>query len=262
MRIRFVAPLLALALAACATTGPQGGESLVLLGPEQQTRIGEQTAAKIGEQFEELDDRVVQDYVDEIGRRLAQHSRRDDIEFRFTVLDTAMVNAFAVPGGWIYVTTGLLELVETEAQLAGVIAHEIGHVTGRHSVRQLQTSYGAAIATTMLLDDQTMQRLAGLGSQLFLLEHSRDHELTADEYGIKYTIAAGYDPRGIVQFFEKLMEAKGERPGGLLTWFQTHPTTEKRIEEVEELLRTEYQPDYSQLRSYEERYQEKVARLD
>lgn len=266
---RRVAPAVVLALAGaavlggCATTGPQGEQSLVLFSPEQEVQMGQQLSQQVDQEFEVLDDRAVQQYVDGLGQHLAQYSGRDEIDFKFEVLDDPMVNAFAAPGGWIYVTTGLMRLAETEAELAGVLAHEIGHISGRHTVRQLQTAYGLDILNQLLLGDAgTVAQLASqIGGSLYMLEHSRDAELESDEFAIKYMLAAGYDPRALATFFGRLLEAKEEEPSGLLTWFQTHPTTEKRIDEVNALLADRYQADYAQLAINRGRYREIKARL-
>ncbi len=235
--------------AGCVTTGPQGEQSLILIDTAQEVEIGRGVDQNIRQEFAVLQDEAIQRYVDEVGARLARHADRQDVEYTFTVLDDSMVNAFAAPGGWVYVTTGLMRTAETDAELAGVLGHEIGHVVGRHSIRQLQAAYGAGLAADILLGDrQTMKAIIGLATQVALLKNSREHELESDEFGIKYAIAAGYDPRGIVDFFEKLMaeQGSGGSSSGVAAWFSTHPTTRERIEKARQLLQ-EYHPDYSRL---------------
>ena len=147
------------------------------------------------------------DYVTGVGRKLAAHAEYPADRFRFTVLDTPIVNAFALPGGYIYVTRGLVALAGNEAELAGVLAHEIGHVTARHSAqrysRQMLTGLGAGVLGAVTRS-RAARDLANLGGTLYLRGYSRDQEFQADTLGIRYLTRAGYDPGAMASFLAKM----------------------------------------------------------
>jgi len=218
-------------LAGCATTGPHGEQSLVIIDTETEIQMGLETDAGIKQEYPVLDDPAVTAYVTGIGERVAAHSDRTDVHYWFTVLDSDVVNAFAAPGGYIYITTGLLALADDEAEVACVLAHETGHVVGRHSVRSIQNAMGISLAAELLLGEESeaWTQLAGLGAGLFMLRNSREHEFQADQFAVKYAVAAGYDPAGAVRFFEKLAALHGSGPGGFAGWLSTHPPTDERI---------------------------------
>jgi len=198
---------------------------------------GREADRQIEAQFGFYEDEELNAYVTGIGERMAALSERPDLPWTFRVLDSPVVNAFALPGGFVYVTRGLLAYAGSEAELAGVIGHEIGHVTGRHSRGRQRGSFlaGLAILAGALLSD-TVRDLVELGlpqlaAGLVLNKYSRDQELDADERGIRYATQAGYNPYGIGGFFETLqsLEAQSDRrrlPG----WISTHPQVDDRIE--------------------------------
>lgn len=225
-------------LAGCATTSPQGERSFVLISTEQEVAIGAGVDQNIRQEFALLEHATINSYIDGIGQRIAAHSDRRDIGYTFTVLDDELVNAFAAPGGYIYITTGLLQAAGSEAEVAAVLGHEIGHVVGRHSVRRLQTAYGVGLAADLVLgDSQTLQTIIGLATNVVLLKNGRDAEFEADEFGVKYSAAAGYDPRQMLTFFETLLAMQASpSPGGVAGWFSTHPATEDRIIRGQSLL--------------------------
>jgi predicted Zn-dependent protease len=222
------------ALCGCATTGPQGQQSFVLISTEQEVRIGAGVDQSIRQEFKVLADPKLDTYINQVGERVAVHADRKDVAYTFTVLNDDVVNAFAAPGGYIYITTGLLKAAHNEAEIAAVL----GHVVGRHSVRKLQTAYGVGLATDLILGDrQTLQAIIGIATQVVLLKNSRDDEFEADEFGIKYAVAAGYDPQAMLSFFQTLLQLQGSAsPSGLAGWFSTHPATEDRIQRGEDLL--------------------------
>ena len=189
-------------------------------------------------------DAALQEYVDGIGRSLASRSERSQLPWTFRILDSPVINAFALPGGFVYVTRGLLAYTNSEAELAGVLGHEIGHVTGRHSRGRSRVSTWLSIgllAGSLLSGAVCDIASTGLPQQvsgLFLLKYSRDQERDADERGIGYATAGGYDPRGIGGFFETLqsLEQQSDRkkvPG----WVSTHPQVDDRIERSEQWAR-------------------------
>ena len=256
--------LLLVALSGCAAVRQQLGRSLV--PPETEIELGRRLSRQIEAEQPVLRDREIQRYVAEIGRPLilASHRDRPRIRYRIRVLDDPrQVNAFALPGGFIYFYSGLLLFVENEAEMAGVLAHEIGHVVGRHSANQLATRFGlqllAAIAlgeNPALLAELTADFLEAGGMARF----SRDDERQADRYGVAYTIAAGYDPRGIITFFTKLREAEaGRRPGYFGKLMSTHPATAERIRDIERRITRAGDPGG---RLEAERFQRMRARLE
>lgn len=221
-------------IAGCATTGPQGEQSLILIDTATEMQMGAETDAGVRQEYPVADDPALAAYVSQVGARVAAHSDRTDVTYSFTVLESDVVNAFAAPGGYVYVTTGLLAVAEDESELACVLAHETGHVVGRHSVRMIQNAMGLSMAAELLLGDkgEAWGQLAGLGAGLFTMKNSREHEFQADQFAVKYALAAGYDPAGASRFFEKLIDLYGSGPSGVAGWLSTHPATEERIVRV------------------------------
>jgi len=232
---RTLALLLILAaslLCGCATTGPHGEKSLILIDGVTEARMGAETDKAVRRQYPASTDTTLIAYVDSVGRAVAAHSPRTGVPFRFTVLQSDVVNAFAAPGGYIYVTTGLLKTAEDESELAGVLAHEIGHVAARHAVRAMQNMLGAQIVTRLLLGDTEpglWHQVASTGASLFSLKNSRDHELEADQYGLRLAYEAGYDPEGLIRFLEHLRKLHGDGAHGVQGWLSTHPANDQRI---------------------------------
>ncbi len=167
-----------------------------------------------------------------------QHALRDrpGVRYRVKVLDDPeQVNAFAVPGGYLYVYSGLLLIAEDEAELAGVLAHEIGHIVGRHSINQLVSQLGMDILKDLAFGEDPHQ-IGQIASQLANARFSRDDELEADTFGVRYAIEAGYDPRGLLRFFEKLKKLEAHRRSDLEQLFASHPPTGERIRRIERLI--------------------------
>lgn len=235
---------LMLPLLAGCETAPATGKSIFTggLGPEEEQKLGLQEHPKILQEFggDYQEDPELSAYVTSIGNLLARTSELPNLNFTFTVLDTPIVNAFALPGGYIYLTRGLLALAENEAEVAGVLAHEIGHVTARHSAERYGNTVLAGAATTLLgvLVGGPAAQAAGGGAALALQSYSRDQEFEADTLGVRYLSRAGYDPQGMSSFLEKLqahgrLEAELRGQPGKADDFdimQTHPRTADRIE--------------------------------
>ena len=235
---------LALPLLAGCETAPATGKSIFTggLSPEEEQKLGLQEHPKILQEFggDYQEDPELTAYVTSIGNLLARTSELPNLNFTFTVLDTPIVNAFALPGGYIYITRGLMALAENEAEIAGVLAHEIGHVTARHSAERYGNTVLAGAATTLLgvLVGGPAAQVAGGGAALALQSYSRDQEFEADTLGVRYLSRAGYDPRGMSSFLEKLqahgrLEAELRGQPGKADEFdimQTHPRTADRIE--------------------------------
>jgi predicted Zn-dependent protease len=217
----------------CVTNPATGKKMFSLIGEESEANIGKEADPGIRAQYGVYGDEAVTSYVQDLGMTLARKSERPDLDWHFTVLDSPVVNAFALPGGYIYVTRGLLAHANSEAQLAGVIGHEIGHVTARHSARQMsqQQLLGVGIAVASIASENAaFADLANAGAGLFLLRHSRDHERQSDELGIRYMVRAKYDPRELPGFFDVLDRLQTRAGGGdLPNWLSTHPAPENRV---------------------------------
>jgi len=196
--------------------------------------------AQIAQQFEQtarlIEDPVVSEYVDRVGQNIVKHSDAK-VPFHIKVVDTDEVNAFAFPGGYFYVNKGLLLAADNEAEMAGVMAHEISHVCARHATKRLSKAQYIQFGTIPLLflgvggywGQMGIYNALGLGINLELLGITRDSEREADQLGIQYMWNTGYDPNSFVSFFEKLKAMEKEKPGRLAGWFRTHPYTDSRI---------------------------------
>ena len=201
----------------------------------EEVQLGKQFSREIEKEMKIYTDPVVTAYIDQLGQHLANHSQRQNITYHFKVVDTEVVNAFAVPGGYLYVNIGLIRAAENESELAGVIGHEIGHVVGKHGVKQLTRQLGlAAVAQLALGEDQSKleQMVAGLAANGVLTKYSRDAEREADIYAVQEMYDAGIDPEGMATFFEKLRKLQKSRPSKLQQLFATHPLTTERITAV------------------------------
>jgi len=197
----------ALLLAACANNPATGDRMFSLMSPQQEQSIGDQEHPKLVQEFGgELKNAEVTRYIDSIGQLLARTSELPDQKFTFTVLDSEIVNAFALPGGYIHLSRGLLALANSEAEIASVIAHEIGHVTARHSAQRYSQAMGANILSTVL-----GLGLGGVGQQIgqaassyYLAGYSQDQEFQADSLGVRYLRRAGYDVQAMADFLSSL----------------------------------------------------------
>ena len=228
-------------------------------GDLQFSGLSQQQAVKLGEEAEpqflqqnggEVPDAGVRAYVTSIGKKLAAKSEEPRLPWEFHVLDSAQINAFALPGGKVFMSRGLMQRMTNEAQLAGVLGHEIGHVTADHVGQRMARAQAAAVLGAGLgvvgeATDKDWLRIlgvgTGVGSGVYLLQFSRGNELQSDELGVRYMHRLGYNPWGQVQVMEILKEASGGGGGGLLQEFlATHPLPETRIEDLEELIKDKY----------------------
>jgi len=209
----------------------------VFIPPDQERQLGLQVGREIETKSKLLADPEVVAYVTNLGRRVAVSSPNPDKwQFTFKVIDDPKtVNAFAIPGGSIYVYTGLLKSARDEAEVAGVIGHEIAHVTSRHVARRMVETYGLqTIASVALGENPGMleQIVAGLLVQGTLLKNSRDDESEADHKGVAAVSRSGYDPRGLADFFQVLKASEGNVPS-ILSFLSDHPATEDRIQAIQ-----------------------------
>ena len=226
----------------CATNPVTGKRELNLVSTNQELAIGKEGYGAVLSEYGAYDDARLQAYVDSVGHALARVSHRPDLDWKFTVLDDPTVNAFAMPGGYIYITRGILAHLNSEAQLAGVLGHEIGHVTARHSAKQItqQQLAGIGLGVASILSP-TVQRFSGAaqqGLQLIFLKYSRDDETQADELGVEYATKAGWDPReipGTYAMLKRVSDKAGQKLPGFLS---THPDPGNREVRTGELART------------------------
>ena len=230
---------LALAPIGCAVNPATGHSQLMLISEEQEKAMGAEADAEMVATQGLYGDPEIQEYINALGQDLASQSERPDLEWHFRVLDDPIVNAFALPGGYVYITRGILSHLNTESELAAVLGHEIGHVVARHSANQMskQTLVGIGVMVgTILLDpeDRIYGVLAGIGSQLLMLQFSRDDEREADMLGLRYIDRLGYDPRPMSEVFETLGRvAQAQGGGDMPKWLSTHPAPEDRVERVQ-----------------------------
>ncbi|MFL6201322.1 MAG: M48 family metalloprotease [Thermoanaerobaculia bacterium] len=231
--------LLALTATSCSTNPATGKKQIAFIGEEQEIAMGREADQQIVQSLGLYDDKDVQAYVSRLGKELAASSERPNLPWTFRVVDDPVVNAFALPGGYVYVTRGLMTHLTSEAELASVIGHEIGHVTGRHSVEQMSKAQLAQIGLIagMVLKPELAQfgDLAQTGLGLLFLKYSRDDEREADDLGLRYMSRDKYDPREMVGVFEVLRRvSEAEGNGRIPGWMSTHPTPENRIGRISE----------------------------
>jgi predicted Zn-dependent protease len=215
-------------LVGCSTNPVTGKSEISLVSESQEIQMGQESDKAVQAEYGLYPNTVLAAYVDSIGQALARRSERPNLPWHFRVLDSPVVNAFALPGGYIYVTRGLLAVVNSEAQLAGVLGHEIGHVTARHSARQMTqvslAQLGLVVGSILSSDVARYSNVASQGLGLLFLKYSRDNETQADELGVRYATQANYDPREIPRTYLTL-KAVSERQGSgrLPTFLSTHP---------------------------------------
>ncbi|MCC6349864.1 MAG: M48 family metalloprotease [Candidatus Eisenbacteria bacterium] len=230
--------LLALA-AGCAINPATGRREFSLVSAEQEKQIGREGFPATIAEYGQYDDARLSAYVDSIGQRLAKVSELPDLDWHFTVLDDPVVNAFAMPGGYIYVTRGILAYLNSEAQLAGVLGHEIGHVTARHSARQITQQQLAGLGLGLAsVFSSSFRRYSGAAEQalgLLMLKYGRDDETQADALGIRYATAAGWDPRQIPGTYETLGRLADKGGGRLPFYLSTHPDPGDRQQRTAQL---------------------------
>jgi predicted Zn-dependent protease len=203
---------------------------------QQEIDMGTQYAQQINAQLPIINDPEANRYINVLGDSIAKLTSRTDIQdWHFFIVDSKEVNAFAVPGGFIYVNRGLIERTQRMDQLAGVLGHEIGHVVMRHSIKQMQQQQGANIGVTLaciltrICDNQAGQAAIQVGGTALFAKFSRSDEAEADAEGIKNTVRAGISPNGIPEMFEILIAERQSNPSAVEGWFSTHPMEEDRI---------------------------------
>ncbi len=230
-------------LASCATNPATGGKMLSLVSESQEIQMGQQFSEEVEASMPLVDDPELQAYVQGVGLALAAVSERPDLPWSFRIVDDPVVNAFALPGGPVYVTRGILAYFSSEAEMAAVLGHEIGHITARHSVEQISRAQlagiGLAVGSMLSRDVARYSGLASQGLQVLFLSFGRDDEHESDMLGVRYAGRLDYDVRQSVTMHEKL-DRIGElsNGGGIPSWLSTHPSSEDRIERLHALVDT------------------------
>ena len=233
---------LSLVAAACATNPATGQHEFSLMGEDKEIQLGQEQDGQVRKEMGVYGDNAVQQYVNDVGMKLAQVSERPNLPWHFTVVDVPAVNAFALPGGYIYITRGILPYLDDEAQLAGVMGHEIGHVTARHAARQYSKStaseLGLIVGSLFVPQAAPLASLGESGLGLLLLKNSRDDELEADSLGAKYLARGGWDPDAVPQMLTTLGRIEETSDSkGVPNWMQTHPIAEDRVQKVQAAVR-------------------------
>jgi predicted Zn-dependent protease len=209
------------------------------VGQDEEVQLGRRNAEQVDAQLPLLRDPVATNYVQELGLSIARTTQRADLDWRFRIIDSRQVNAFALPGGFIYVNRGLIERAEQLDELAGVLGHEIGHVVQRHSVRQMekQTKTGVAVELgcrlTNLCSSEVARAAIQVGGAALFARYSRQDEAEADSVALEFVIDAGIDPRGIPALFKQLIEERRRSPMRIEGFFASHPLEEDRVAATE-----------------------------
>ncbi len=248
MRFLIVTLILSSLLAGCAQNPVTGSNDFVMMSENQEIAIGRQSDEQVKKQYKVYGSKALQDYVNSVGQRIARQSHRPNLTYHFTVLDTPDINAFALPGGYVYITRGILAYLNSEAELAAVLGHEIGHVTARHGVRQQSaaqaTNIGLTIASIFVPEINTVggNNLTNLVSGALLSGYGRDHELEADKLGAEYLARTDYDPQAIITVIgvlknQELQDAilakqEGREPRRYHGVFATHPDNDTRLKQA------------------------------
>jgi predicted Zn-dependent protease len=205
------------------------------VSPERELSIGASEAAQVDSQMPLIRDTAVTNFVTRLGEQMAKRTSRADLNWRFSVVDAPDVNAFAIPGGYIYVDRGAIEQADRLDELAGIVGHEIGHVVQRHSVKQIEQAergtLGVVVFCTLTHSCRTIgSRLAiRIGADLKTARYSQRDEAQADSEGVVNTMRVGIDPEGLPAFFQKLFETRKTQPSLVESFFSTHPADESRV---------------------------------
>jgi len=225
----------------CSINPVTGKKELMLMSESQEIQLGKQNDQQVIQSYGLYKDPQLESYIESIGQKLAKLSDRPKLTFHFRLLDSPVVNAFAIPGGYIYITRGILAYLNNEAELAGVLGHEIGHVAARHSAKQYSKAQlaqlGFGLAYTFSQQFRKYAGLTNFGVNLLFLKFSRDYERQADQLGVKYSSEAGYNAQQMAEFFKTLDRMQPSGQGALPNWLATHPNPKERIQNVQKLAR-------------------------
>jgi len=234
LRLLLIASVLGLLCTGCSVNPVTGENQLILVSPEQEKQMGEEYSKQVEKELgQSVKDTQLQNYINSVGQKIARISHLPEVGFSYKAIDHNSVNAFALPGGYIYITTGLLKVLNTESQLAAILAHETAHVTARHIAQQMTRDYligiGFSVAGSQVSSGAI--RVADIVRQLESMSFSRSEEKQADEVGLDYLVKAGYTPYGMIEAMETLQRQSGSRT---IEFFSTHPNPENRIGYLQE----------------------------
>jgi predicted Zn-dependent protease len=226
---------------ACAMNPATGRRQFSLMSEAQEVAIGRDMDAEVRREMGLYADRDLEQYVSSIGQTLAQNSERGNLAWHFAVVDMPVINAFALPGGYIYLTRGILPFLDDEAQLAGVLGHEIGHVTARHAAQQYSRATGAQlgliVGSIFVPAARPFGDLAASGLGLLFLKYGRGDELEADALGVRYAARSGWNPEGVAGMLRTLDRIEAGSEGkGVPNWLSTHPAPADRVERVRDAI--------------------------
>src|SRR5919106_349414 len=239
MTNRIPAAILCLSLAGCATNPVSGKREISLMSEAEEIAYGRQADAEIRREMGVYNDPELQRYVADIGDRLARLSHRPNLPWAFTVVDHQAINAFALPGGYIYITRGILPYLDDEAELAGVLGHEIAHVTARHAAQQYTRATGGQVGLIALGIFVPAARpfgdIASTALSVAFLKYGRDDERESDRVGMEYAAQGGWDPSGVPRFLGTLARVGELSERGVPNFLSTHPEPAARVIETEPL---------------------------
>jgi len=233
--------MIAILLGGCATVwNPATGRNeLILIDTQTEVSLGSKLDNQMQAELTMLNDPAKEARAWRIGRRVAASSDRQDLEYTFRVVNDRELNAFALPGGFIYVNKGLMDAANDD-ELAGVLGHELGHVAARHSVKNMQAALGYQLITSIVFgvnQNQTLSRAMGACFKVINLGYGRKDELLADKLAIRYSKKAGFDRNGVITLFEKLKAEEARRGmGSALEFLSSHPNIDERIKQAKELI--------------------------
>ncbi|MBN2430606.1 MAG: M48 family metalloprotease [Acidobacteria bacterium] len=219
------------------------GGGLNFFSEQQEIAMGREYSQQLNQKLELIEDPFIHQYINQIGQKLVQQSLRPELKYQFFVVNSEEINAFALPGGFIYINRGLIEAADGENELAGVVSHEIGHVVGRHSTKQMSKKLllsgivlGAGMAVGAKSDKwgDVVTALGGIGVFFAAMKYSRDDERQADWLGLTQMTRSGYDPNGMVSFFQKLEQLHGSSGGAGLAFMSTHPLPAERMRNMQQ----------------------------
>jgi len=233
--------LYGLVFTGCATNPITGESELMLIAEDQDIAIGRQYAPEVARQMGgKIEQQELQNYINNVGQRIAAVCQKPRWQYQYVALNDKTANAFALPGGYVFITKGMLEKLSSEAQLAAILSHETAHIVARHSSAQMSRQIGMEILLSAVTSESTSQGVltaANLGRQIIGLGYSREQESQADMAGIEYMVKAGYNPYGMLETMQLLLEENAVRP---IEFFSTHPSPENRIAKILEYIQQQY----------------------
>lgn len=242
----------------CAVNPITGEEQFMLIAWQQEITIGEKYAPEIEKQLGgRIDNEILQKYIDSIGQKVARVSHKPRLEYHFAALGDKSVNALALPGGYIFITKGMLKELQTEAQLAAILAHETAHIVARHSSAAMSREIGISILLSAVTSKKTPQGVltaADLARRILGLQYSKKDEREADLAGLDYMVRAGYNPYGVVETMQMLQNQQRKGP---IEFFSTHPIPRNRMIYLMQKIQTDYD-NLAELKIGKEDYRDSV----